>query len=102
MSRYTSRPIHRKFTVGLILLGIAGVLLALCGWLFLKTSQFYIDDVYRPEGTPCDHCPAARENLVFYIRLFGITGGIVGSVGAWFLVAGYKEQQEAAASLPTR
>lgn len=87
---------NKRLLAGLMLFGIAGLFLSLCGFYFVRAYSMYFDDVRRPEGVPCDSCPMAQQSMLSNAKLLGIIGGITGALGAWFTVAGYNMQKATA------
>jgi hypothetical protein len=73
------------------LFGIAGLFLALSALFFIDSTRAYVD-IGIPEGTPCDSCIWARQAAFSNAILLGIAGGIVGAIGAWFTITGYRQQ----------
>jgi hypothetical protein len=70
---------NRKIIVGLVVFGIAGVSLALSAYFLFKGSGTYTDGSWKI--------------LLFNSGLFGIIGGLIGSLGAWFVISGYWEER---------
>ena len=83
----------KKKGFGIILVGLAAVLIAF-SMVFLARAVSIIDygEVSIP-GIGCDSCEFARQSLLTYSIIFGLTGGVFGAVGIWSIFKRMKEDR---------